>query len=271
MTLKLLALDIDGTIVGPDYVLDPEMIQAVGKLREAGVVVTLATGRILRSTREYADQLGIAGPVICYQGALTAEASTGRYIRHEGLSPVVARDALARLDDFTGQVLAFVDDEIFAVERSDWSDGYEERMGLELNIVESLVDLFSDEAGREPTLILAVDAPETVTGLVSRLREEMAGVALITHSLPHFCEIGSLFAGKTAALEHLTESMGISRRAVMAIGDGSGDAGMLRWAGVGVAMAGGHPEALAAASMVVEGPPGVAELLIKSLENGDFG
>ena len=276
MTLKLVALDIDGTIVGPDFALPDEVIEAVGKLQAAGIAVTLATGRMLRSTRGFAERLGIGGPIICYQGALTAEAASGRYIRHEGLSPQVASDALARLGGvggFGGQVLVYVDDEIYATGRTDWSDGYEQRMGLELNLVDSFDDLFGDHRGREPTLILAVDKPNIVADLVGRLRAEMDGEALITRSLPHFCEIGSLRAGKSAALEHLAGSMGIDRGEVVAFGDGSGDAGMLCWAGVGIAMSGGHPEAKAAADRLLEGPPGaaVAALLMDFLENGEFG
>ena len=57
--LKLVALDIDGTIVGPDFALPDEVIEAVGKLQAAGVAVTLATGRMLRSTRGFAARLGI--------------------------------------------------------------------------------------------------------------------------------------------------------------------------------------------------------------------
>ncbi len=280
MTLKLVALDIDGTIVGSDFALSGEVIQAVGKLHAAGVAVTLATGRMLRSTRDFAERLGIGGPVICYQGALTAEVASGRYIRHEGLAPRVARDALARLSEFAGfggQVLMYVGDEVYSTVRTEWSDGYERRMGLELNLVDSLDDLvgddlFGDPAGREPTLILAVDTPDLIAVLAGRLRAEMDGKVLITHSLPHFCEIGSPRAGKSSALEHLAGSMGIDRGDVIAFGDGIGDAGMLRWAGVGVAMSGGHPEAIAAADRVVEGPPSaaLAALLMDFLEGGEF-
>ena len=68
MTLKLVALDIDGTIVGSDFALPCEVIQAVGKLRAAGIAVTLATGRMLRSTRGFAERLGIGGPVTLLSG-----------------------------------------------------------------------------------------------------------------------------------------------------------------------------------------------------------
>ncbi len=148
-------------------------------------------------------------------------------------------------------------------------------MGVEI----FLIDTFGEVAERDPTLILAVDTSgrgdtaEIMGDLVGRLRVEMGGDALITHSLPHFCEIGSAGAGKRQALEHLAGVLGIRRRDVVAFGDGSGDAGMLGWAGVGAAMAGGHPDALAAADVVVEGPPGagVAAYLTDLLGRGEFG
>ena len=278
MTLKLVALDIDGTLVGPDFELGAEAIEAVARLQAAGVEVTLATGRMLRSTLGYAGRLGIDGPVICYQGGLTADVASGRYIRHEGLLPQIASSALERLAGFNeggGQVLAFVDDQIYSTSRSAWSDGYELRMEVEINIIDSLEAIVD----RKPTLILAVDTfddsdrQQRVGRLVDRLRVEMDGEALITNSLPHFCEIGSAKAGKRQALEHLAGVLGIDQGDVVAFGDGSGDAGMLGWAGVGVAMAGGHPDALAAADVVVEGPPGagVAAYLTDLLDRGEFG
>ena len=93
--------------------------------------------------------------------------------------------------------------------------------------------------------------------LATELAERFEKRAMITRSRPHFCEIGPFGAGKEVALAALAHDMGIDRKDVIAFGDGPGDAEMLKWAGTGVAVANGHPDALAAADVVVEGLPGI--------------
>ena len=76
MTIKLLALDLDGTLFGDDLLISPRTRKAVADAQAAGVVVTIATGRMFRSARQVAADLKIAGPLICYQGALIENSLT---------------------------------------------------------------------------------------------------------------------------------------------------------------------------------------------------
>ncbi len=230
--------------------------------------MTLATGRILRSARGFANELGIAGPIVCYQGALIADARTGRFIKHEGLDARVAGATLDALKGSTCVVVVFQNDEIYAERTSDWADGYRERMGLRLNMVESLYQ-FVD---REPTLVLAVDEPSRIASLVEDVSRALGTSALVTRSLPHFCEIAGPGAGKSNALEWMRRDLGIPIEETLAFGDGEGDAGMLRWAGCGVAIIDGHPDAIEAANRTVNRPEedGVLNDLVTLLEADEF-
>ena len=271
MKYKLVALDIDGTITGPDRLVAERLRSAIEHAQQQGALVTIATGRMLRSARHFAGELGLEGPIISYQGAFTAHAQTGEVLRHVGLDPSVARRALSLLEGRSemppaGQLHVYVDDEIYALGVNEWADAYQQRMGTRIKVVDSLTEL----ADSSPTLILVVDEPADTEARVGRLRNELNGVARITHSLPHFCEIAAPEAGKVDGLEALADSLGVDRRAVVAVGDGPGDAEMLAWAGLGVAIDGGHSEALAAADRVVAGPEqgGVAWLLEELAEGG---
>lgn len=269
MTYRLVALDIDGTIVGPDLVISRRLKGAVADAVSAGAVVTLATGRMLRSARRFAAELGVTGPIICYQGALTADAGTGEYIRHERLEPETARAVIGLLDGIADHVSVYVGDEIYARGANEWARGYQQRMQTETHIVESLAPL----AEARPTLIMAVDEPARIGALAERLRSQLGGQARITHSLPHFCEVASPGAGKAAALEALASRLGISAEETIAFGDGPGDAEMLSWAGRGVAVEDGDPETVAAAGRTAWGPDrdGVAVILEQLLDAGQIG
>ena len=165
MTYRLVALDIDGTIVGPDLVVSRRLKDAVADAVSAGAVVTLATGRMLRSALRFAVELSVTGPIICYQGALTADAVTGEYIRHESLAPETARAVIGLLDGVPGQVSVYVGDEIYARGANEWARGYQQRMQTATHVVESLATL----ADARPTLILAVDEPARISAPADRL------------------------------------------------------------------------------------------------------
>ncbi len=239
------------------------------RIRATGAVVTLATGRILRSARVFADELGISGPIVCYQGALIADARTGKFIKHQGLDAPTATAALDALYGSSNDVVVFQNDEVYAEQTSDWSNGYRDRMDLRLNIVDSLYELVD----REPTLVLAVDEPARIASLVEEVGRTLGASALVTRSLPHFCEVGAPGAGKSNALDWLRGDLGIPIEETLAFGDGEGDAGMLHWAGCGVAIIDGQPDAIEAADRAVNRPEenGVLNDLLALLEAGEFG
>ncbi len=88
----MLAVDLDGTLIGPDLVVRPAVHEAVTRLIDRGVTVVLATGRMFVSSRPFADALGITAPLICYQGALIREVrGDQRILRHSPVPLAVAR------------------------------------------------------------------------------------------------------------------------------------------------------------------------------------
>jgi hypothetical protein len=128
-------------------------------------------------------------------------------------------------------------------------------------------------ADRLPTAIVGVGDPEIVEPLVGKLDSQLNGSALVTHSLPMFCEIEAIGAGKDLAIEHLAQSIGTDRSAVITIGDGKGDQTMIEWAGLGVGVEGGHADALAVADEVIAIPEksGLTNFLEAMSDGGRFG
>ena len=263
-----IVLDIDGTMVGPNRVIPDRLKVAATEAERAGAVVLIATGRMLSGSLHFARELGTKGPVICYQGALTVDSDGETVLRHVRLDEDMADLAIRSLGQSGAHVNVYVDDRVYMSRSSSWSDGYAERMNVETAVVDNLASLAS---GR-PTLVLGVLEPDA-TELVARTRSAVDGRAKVTHSLPHFCEVGHVDAGKEVALQYLAEFWGIPPARFAAFGDGAGDAAMLRWAGMGVAMESGHTDAIRSADRCATGPPGiaVARVLEELLECGRLG
>ena len=97
--IRLLALDLDGTLVGPDLILRPRTRAAIRGALRRGVHVALATGRMSTSALPFAAELGLRDPIIAYQGALVREMPAagrrlGRLVYHRPLPAAVARETV---------------------------------------------------------------------------------------------------------------------------------------------------------------------------------
>jgi Cof subfamily protein (haloacid dehalogenase superfamily) len=266
---RVIVMDVDGTIVGPDYVVSERLRRAVRAAQGAGATVSLATGRMMRSAKRFADDSGAAGPVVCYQGALTFVPETGEVLRHERVPAGAAAEALFYFRAEGAHVNLYLDDEVYVERVTPWAEGYASRMEIELRVVPSLIPL----ADRGPTLVLAVDEKERTEQFAPELSRRLGSRARVTHALAHYCEVGGPGAGKEKALAHLSRLLGVPASQFLAFGDGPGDAAMLGWAGLGVAMSGGHPDALAAAGRTAPGPDedGVAGVIEDLLAQGRIG
>lgn len=270
MSYRVVALDIDGTLVGPDLVLSPRLRAAVTAAQDTGATVLLATGRILGSALKFSRALNTTGPLVCYQGAITADPFTGEVRRHARMDAGLAAEALKMLLGGSAKVSMLLDNEIYVEARSEWAEGYASRMQQELRVVDSLIEV----AAGGPTLILAVDDPPATGLRAERLARHFGERALVTHSLPAFCEVASPDAGKLNALEAVLDGIGASPDQVVAFGDGVGDVEMLKWAGLGIAVGDAHPAAVESADRTIAGPEcdGVAkeleDLLDRNLLSG---
>lgn len=267
-TYSLVALDIDGTMIGDERLVKPELVAAIDRVQKTGAVVSVSTGRTLRPALRIAEEAGAAGPVICFQGAMTYDQITKMAIRHERLNEEVTKKAISGLISVVPEVMMFLGDDIWVEQRSDWTDAYSERMGIEIRDIDSL----SGMADQQPTAIVGVGDPRIVGPLVGNLHERLNGTALVTHSLPMFCEVEAIGAGKDLAVEHLADLLNVDRAGVIAVGDGKGDQSMIEWSGLGVAIEGGHYDAIESADRVIGTPEefGLINFLNELCDAGKF-
>ncbi len=155
---------------------------------------------------------------------------------------------MRRLRVLGRHVNAYIDDEMYVDEVDKWALHYTRHTGVELHEVD---DLEAEVLRRPPTKLVAITDADDVTRILPDLQRRWRDRLFVERSQPEYIEFAAGGVSKSGALQWLCERLGLSRERAVACGDGDNDRDMLRWAGLGVAMAEAAPEVRAAAGMVV--------------------
>jgi Cof subfamily protein (haloacid dehalogenase superfamily) len=245
--VRLLALDLDGTLFDFNFQFSPRVRRAVAKAQQLGIAVTLATGRSVTSTRPFAEELDIREPLICYQGGWIAERN-GRVLHRVALD----RNLAAQMIDFAQarnwHVNLYCDGQLYLTELRHPLSFYEGLLNPAAQHVSDLHALLD----RDPDKVLIVtegNGDEILAGL----RERFDGQMEIVRSHDLFIEANPLNVDKGTGLAWLAMYLGVPQSQVMAVGDQDNDAPMVAWAGLGVAMGNGSPACKAVADWIA--PP----------------
>jgi Cof subfamily protein (haloacid dehalogenase superfamily) len=255
--IRLVALDLDHTLVGPDLILRPRVKEAVARTLARGVAVTIATGRGAGITGRYAAELGLSAPIICFQGGLVYDYRARRVLHEVRLDPAVI-PIVSQMAERHGWNLQFETTTMSYLPRV--SGHPQELLDLLRLAGWRRVDNFATDLPETPyKFILTVGDHGQRDVLAAELSAGLAEAGLNLTVVPsHPILVEGIPAGlsKATGLAWLADYLGIAREAVLAVGDNDNDAAMLAWAGVGVAMGNSSPAALAAAAWVA---PSVAE------------
>lgn len=252
MTYRLIALDLDGTVMASDLVVLPAVRRAIAAARGRGIRVTLATGRSFGATIPFARDLGIDTPLICYQGALVRHPVTGEVYHHAAVPGPLAAEAAAALLAAGIFVIAYIDEAHYVAERRPELDLYL-RYHPEGGAIVVAPDLAARVAATPPTKLLFVAEAPVVTAQLAALSARFAGRLTVVRSHELFGELTPPATSKGIALAELARQLGIPREQVVAIGDQENDLSMVAWAGLGLAMGNAIPAVKDAAAAVL--PP----------------
>jgi len=244
----LVASDLDGTLLPPSLEFTPLTASGIDALRAAGVPFVISTGRMFKSARHMVARLGlISGPIVCYQGALVADLGTGEWQRHLPIAPESAAEVVVAMRELRRHVNVYIDDELYVEDDDKWARQYAEYAEVGMNVVPDLLAV----VGRPPTKIVISSEPSDVARLLPELQERWDDHLYVTRSLPHFIEISDPKASKSSALAYLCDRLGLASERTVACGDGWNDVDMMRWAGLGVAVAEAADDVRASADLVV--------------------
>lgn len=247
MTIKLFATDLDGTLLPTGIEVPPENAKAVRDMVDAGVIVTLATGRMYRATLPIARSLGVDVPLITYNGALIKSAA-GEVIHEDCLDRSLALSIVEFCQAREWHVQTYSDDRLRFAEKNSFAIGYMRAIKIEGEAVGwDGLKKFSD---RMYKLLLVTSGLEASNAAIVELEREFGDRIDALKSQPHYVEITSKGVSKAAALRRLAARFDVPIEQTMAIGDSGNDLPMLRAAGVSVAMGNASDEVKSACKFV---------------------
>jgi hypothetical protein len=262
--IRMLALDIDGTLVGDDLVVGERTRRVILRAVHQGLAVSLVTGRMTGSAVRFAALLGLRHPIVGYQGGLVremprAEGRAGRLLFHRPLDAGLARAAVRWSHEHGLEAHLNHLESLVIPDEDPYVDDYSAFLGVRAIRVPSIEEWIQ----RPVTKVVAVGEPPRPTELLPAARAWLAGRAEATVAHPRFLEFTARGISKGAAVRWLARRQGIPPGAVLAIGDQLNDLEMISAVGHGTAMAGAAPDVLAAARYVA--PPveeeGAAEVI----------
>ncbi|WP_038088665.1 Cof-type HAD-IIB family hydrolase [Tumebacillus flagellatus] len=240
MTKKLIALDLDGTLLNREKQISPRTKRAVQRAVVEGHHVCIATGRPFRSSVQYYRELGLTTPMVNFNGALVHHADDTTWgTHHFPMERETAFRILQVCEQFQAEnVIVEVKDDYYLKQHDDnlirfMGDGHSP-LGIG-----NIPDLLTDH----PTSVLIYPQKETVHELREHLSQFHADV--IEHRLwgaPwHVIEIVKAGVNKATGLQVIADSLGIEREHIIAFGDEDNDLEMIEYAGYGVAMGNANP------------------------------
>lgn len=234
MSVKLVAIDLDDTLLNPDLSISTENSMAVKAAIDAGVAVVLASGRTFFSMKPYADALGLAKkdcPIICSNGAEIRHSTSGELIRHFTIPSQNGKIIVEELLSRGLAVQSYEDNWIICTEPNSFTFVDSKLTGLMIKKAETIDELYSKPRSK----FLSSGKPEYLSELAVILKEKFAEIAEIVITKPYFLEVLPVGVDKGEALAWLAGEMRIAQEEVMAIGDAQNDLGMVSWAGYGSA------------------------------------
>lgn len=285
---KLIALDIDGTLITSHYTITRRTKKALRAAMDSGIKVTIATGRFYHSARHIARSIGINAPLVCNDGALIKDIYTGKVTFYKPLPLEIARSILRIASKYRSlNVQVFMEDcKIYA------GKGYRSsqfRRFLRFTSKYSVEGCYNylrdfvfvpvkdagDLAGAErlmkqpPAKIVVYADAEELDKFKKEIAEKFGNNVFLTTAIKNTVDILNGRVSKARGLAVLAESLGIKREEIIAIGDNINDMLMLEYAGLGVAMGNAQEMVKNRADYVTAGndEDGIALFVEKLLQN----
>lgn len=259
MAIKLLALDLDDTLLDKSNLISPRCREAIRQAVDKGVVVTLATGRMYESAVPYARQLGLDIPIITYTGALIKSGLSDEVIFTSSFEPETAAEVLELFRERDWYIQVYMGDKLYVKEYNEKSRTYEALTGIKaipagLELYAMVNDVYK---------MMAVDDPAAMKEVAKVVHSAFQGRIFAPLSRPMYLEMVRHGVNKGVAIDFLAKRLGIRQSEVMAVGDSNNDVDMLKYAGLGVAMGNAMPEvkAIADAVTLTNDEDGVAEAI----------
>lgn len=257
MQYKLLALDVDGTLVRRDGSIHPDDAAAIARLRAAGVPVTIATGRLYSGTRPVAARLGLTGPIACVDGSHIVDVGDDRALF---ASPITGGDARTLRDVLSRHHLArflFAEDTIIHDDAGAPFAPYVRTWSPNVDVVAEVLEHRAWAHDSGVMAVVALGAEEDVLGAAEELAASLPEAARVitfpvVRAKRFAMMVRALGPTKGTAVTWLAAHHGCTAAEVVVVGDWINDVPMFQTAGRSFAMGQAPPQVKAAATDALE-------------------
>jgi Cof subfamily protein (haloacid dehalogenase superfamily) len=250
VSIKLLGLDVDGTLLRHDKTVHPDDLAALRRARDAGITVTLVTGRLVGTTMAIAQQVGLEGLMVCADGTLVVDAKTHHVVERRAFSLAHARNATRLAAEHGLGTFVLHDDAIHFDERASahahYASGWTPHLTQHARLEECCVT--------EQVLGIISFGPERQVELTRERLGDDAGAATLTFGalVDHVLKLTPVGIDKATGIAAVAARLGFAQEQVAVVGDWLNDVPMLRWAGNSYAMGQAMPEVKAAAKTILK-------------------
>jgi len=257
--IKLVALDLDGTVLDSQGRLPPTVRETVWEVKNRGIYVTLATGRTFGSARPFAEQLGIDIPIIAYNGAYVSHICATKPIVRTPLLMTDARKMIGQLEQLGCYVKVYIDDHLYVQEHTDETVAFSKKFGVPFTVVGSCN--LSKLTGN-PLKVVIIEKTDRIRA-VWQLLNRWQTTFNVCRDGASGIEIMERNTNKGLAVSKVCQLLNIPMSAVMAVGNEGNDLQMVCNAGLGIAMGNAYDELKKCAKAVVKTNDqlGVAQVL----------
>lgn len=265
---KLLAIDLDGTLLRNDKTISNATYEAIQRVRQKGVKVVLATGRPIKGIGRYIEQLDLLEEEDCsvaFNGAAVQFNKTGKLIYDQNMK-IEDLKYLYKLSKELGvNIHALTLNECITPKISEYSLLEAEINKIPLNVV----DFDNLDPNTNIIKVMMIDKEEILSKAVSQLPEEVYEKYSVLRSEPYFLEFLNKDVNKGQGVKKLAERFDIKKEEIICIGDAGNDIHMIQYAGLGVAMENAMKEVKKVANYITltNEEDGVAHIIEKFILN----
>ncbi|WP_195619045.1 sugar-phosphatase [Clostridium paraputrificum] len=262
---KIIALDMDGTLLNDDKIITEVTKKALKSARDKGVKVVLASGRPIDGLRRYLEKLGLVDDneyVLSYNGCLVQETKSEKIISEKGLKGRDLHYIYNFAREFGVNIHAFSPTRgLITPKNSKYTEVEAEINKIDINICDF------DEISEDESIIkiMLIDEPDVLDKAIAKLPKEVGEKYNLAKSTPYFFEIINKESNKGLGLKALADYLNVDKDEIIAVGDAENDLDMIEFAGLGVAMENGHSNVKEAANYITKSnnEDGVAEVVKK--------
>ncbi len=237
MKYKALFLDIDDTLICKTTTISKGNLDAIRRAQEAGIFVTIATGRGYMGASVIWKQLNLQGPVIVFGGACIMDTRTDSPIFLAGVDTALIREAFAYAKEWGLTAQLYQGDAVICEAENEFTRGYTANQKLPCVIDPKLTEKDWFDV---PKVLVYTEPGDTETEMIQRFAERFSDRLEVATSRPGYIELNKLGSNKGTAILKAAELLGIRPEETVAVGDNTLDLQMIQMAGLGVCVENGQ-------------------------------